>query len=883
MNNKIRKYLKITGLTAAFVISLLLLATLIINYFFKDRLIQYVVAQINSAVEAKITIDKVDFSLWKQFPNASVQFDKVYVQSSNKFRTANLLIINDTLLIADRVYLEFNLFQLFRGQYKLKRLNIKDAYMKLKVDSNSNNFDIFKKSETPAANALDLEFNDLVFSNTFVEYADSRSSISFLGKTDQIRINGNFRTNAIDLNIESSLLVSRFNVININYLHNKHVNFACKLNVSNSIYKFSDVNFYVSGLKLLASCELNTGNKPNIRMMVNGDNLKLGSVLETLPDTIALKFNHYRGKGNCTLKLSVKGGIGARENPSVYLSFMLANGSITEKSSGIKLTDIDLNGSYSNGSNKNLQASVIKLNNYSSTLGKGSLSGSGIITNFNNVSFSGNVIAQTDLKEVKSFFKLDSLEELDGKIESTISASGKFGKLSELKLSDIQDLMFTGTIKLTDVAFKAVKSDYNFQKINGLLSLNNDIFLNNLSFYIHDNDFLVNGTLHNGIEYMLKRTDELSLNAEIKSRNLDLSKYFSKDVKQNTDEYARELLFPDNISLDVKLSVNNFILNKFNAKWLTCNLNYKPRMFVVKSLSLETLSGHVSGNGAIIQDVYKNFIIKGQSVISKIEIQKLFYTFNNFSQNVVRDNHLRGKLTGKVNFSSVWNNRLVLNKDKILIDSDITILNGELVNFEPMMGLSKFISLNELQTVKFSTLKNRIYVKDNQVVIPQMDIESSAFNISGSGTHYFDNHYNYKIKVLLSDVLARKARKAKKENSEFGVVEDDGLGRTSIYLSIVGFDTNYKITYDSRKALDVLKESFVKQKVELKQIMNSEFGWFKKDSTVIGGKKVKKSNVSVEWEDQNNSEESKNEKDVKTIDNKTKKSTTSDKLKVEWE
>jgi hypothetical protein len=306
-------------------------------------------------------------------------------------------------------------------------------------------------------------------------------------------------------------------------------------------------------------------------------------------------------------------------------------------------------------------------------------------------------------------------------------------------------------------------------------------------------------------------------------------------------------------------------------------------MFVLKSISLETLDGRVTGNGAVIQDLYKNFIVKGQADIARIDIQQMFYAFNNFSQNVLKDKHLRGKVSGKVNFSSEWNNKLVLQKDKMLVDGDITIANGELINFEPMLGLSRFISLSELQNIKFSTLTNRIYIKDKQIIIPQMDIQSSAFNITGSGTHNFDNHYNYKVKVLLSEVLAGKARRAKKENNEFGIVEDDGLGKTSIYLSIEGVGSDYKISYDSRKALDVVKSSFAKQKFELKDALNKEFGWFKNDSSIIKRRNSKSSSVSMDWEEAPSDDQEKPADKGKVKKDKEKKTVTEDKVKIEFE
>ena len=65
-----------------------------------------------------------------------------------------------------------------------------------------------------------------------------------------------------------------------------------------------------------------------------------------------------------------------------------------------------------------------------------------------------------------------------------------------------------------------------------------------------------------------------------------------------------------------------------------------------------------------------------------------------------------------------------------------------------------------------------------------MDVKSSAADLSVNGKHSFDNDYEYHVKMLLSEILSKKRKKNKSNVTEFGVVEDDGLGTTSICLKI---------------------------------------------------------------------------------------------------
>ena len=60
-----------------------------------------------------------------------------------------------------------------------------------------------------------------------------------------------------------------------------------------------------------------------------------------------------------------------------------------------------------------------------------------------------------------------------------------------------------------------------------------------------------------------------------------------------------------------------------------------------------------------------------------------------------------------------------------------------------------------------------------------MEIRSSAMDIAGSGTHFFDNTVDYEIEFSLNEVMGKRWRKNnKKQISEFGDIESDGGKRS---------------------------------------------------------------------------------------------------------
>jgi hypothetical protein len=113
-----------------------------------------------------------------------------------------------------------------------------------------------------------------------------------------------------------------------------------------------------------------------------------------------------------------------------------------------------------------------------------------------------------------------------------------------------------------------------------------------------------------------------------------------------------------------------------------------------------------------------------------------------------------------------------------------------------------------------------------------MDINSSAFDITVSGYHSFDNQFTYQVSLLLSQVLSKKARQNNDFQTEFGNIQEDGVGQTRLLLKLEGTPQKYAIQYDKEGVKNKIKENLRKEKNELKAILNEEFGWFRRDTSI---------------------------------------------------
>ena len=215
----------------------------------------------------------------------------------------------------------------------------------------------------------------------------------------------------------------------------------------------------------------------------------------------------------------------------------------------------------------------------------------------------------------------------------------------------------------------------------------------------------------------------------------------------------------------------------------------------------------------------------------------------NFGQEILIDKNLKGRLSANVDFQSKWDKSLNLDERSVVAKSDISIDNGELIRFKPMLALSKYLKGSDLETIRFSNLTNTIEIRDRKIIIPVMDIRSSALDLTASGTHTFDNMVDYKLGLYLSQILGRKV---KQMNTEFGTIEDDGLGRPRIYLSMKGPASDPKFTWDRKGTEQKISDEIRKERNTIRDLLKNEFGSSKNPENA--GNKEKTGNPPKELE-----------------------------------
>jgi len=655
---------------------------------------------------------------------------------------------------------------------------------------------------------------------------------------------GAFTSDVYDLKANGDIYVKQLAMNSVNYIDHKYVQLDLQTNINTTTetYSFSNSKMKMETLELSVDGKITKAEKGRqFDLSIISKETTITGLLSLIPGTYSEKLNNYECDGKVDFKLSVNGVYSEKSTPTIVAQFGANNATIKPNVSDYSLTQISFKGSYKNNISTSQPVDQLIINNFSAQLENQQIQANFTIEDFNNPNVNIYTKATLNLEVVSQFYKPDTIESMSG----TFSIDGKIAGRVKEKTSWTSE----GSLALTGVNFKLKSKAIPFTDFNGNIVLTqNRLSVQNFKGNIAGSDVSLNGNIDNLYGYLLTEQQPVSVNAQFYSRNIDLNEILEDKSTSTTSDTTYRLDFDPRINLNMSVNIGMLSFRKFQAWQLKGDIGLHDKVLNTSNLSIKTCEGTLLLDGEMNARANDSLLITCNANIRQIDMNTLFYQLGNFGQEVITDKNIKGKVTATVQFASAWSKDLHCNMNRIYTQSSLTIENGELNNFEPMLALSKYVKGADFKNIQFSTLKNTIEIKNKAIVIPAMEIKSSAMDLTLSGTHSFDNIVDYHFQLYLSQLIGKKV---KDMNTEFGTIEDDGLGRIRIYLSMKGQVSNPKITYDKKGFKQNLEKDLKQEKQNFKSIIKEEFGWGKKDSTTTKKqepKVQKKEELQIEYD-----------------------------------
>ena len=886
MKKRLRIILEYLSAFVLIILLLLAITGVVVVKFYGDDLKTFVMEQINHRLDSKVDVDEITVKVFHKFPNTSIQLKNVTIWSTHNFNTHNFNGPGaDTLLSAKNINISFNLIGLIRKKYNIRQLEIKDGIMHLYTDLDGEvNYQIFSGNDRKQKEASPVNLSSLRITNFSMVLNNQVKHLTSTGTLKRIDLNGRFSKRNTQLKGSLSGWLGEISNKEILYASNREVEAELNLDVRDSLYTIKSGQLQLD--RIVADMDghfiLHQGEGVEMDLFATAKNLEIHEVLDLLPSEISIPLQGIRGSGNLQLFSRITGMVSSMLTPKIEADFQTTNADLSWDQLPFSVKNLNLNGSYSNGGEFNPVTTSLIVEALTADVGSDHLSLNGRIQNFYDPNFSFKLKGDIHPEQWLHWYKQIPLDKAQGTIFSDITVSGSYDRLKP-KGQKFLAFDFAGGLSLEEVGFRIHKDDTPFTNMNGTIHIENDFWEPSLSGSFGKSDFTFSGSGLNLLSFLLKKDEPLVASATLHTNQIDLQELinsFSREDKKRNGT----ILFPDRLKLKLDFVISEFTMQRFEAQHLRGVATYDSPVLLVDSLTMQTMDGTLTGDYRMTQGQSGDIFVNVNSSLYNLDIKKLFYSFKNFGQDQITDEHIKGTISGNCLFSADFDSTFSIRKQSILSENNVSIQDGELNSFAPLLALSRFIEVEELQNIHFETLENNILIKEGQVIIPSMEIHTNALNMSASGIHEFNNHYDYRLKLKLSELLYSKARGAR--NSEFIIAEDESDTRV-LFLKVYNDGSGAQVERDREKTAEKIRNDLNQEKTELKKILNEELGLFKHDTTIVEAEdpqRNKDESFTFEFTEEPDSARVVNKKRVKGRwrKNKSKKDSTENKPAVEF-
>lgn len=787
---------------------LIILASLI---FFKQEIKNICLANISKVLNTDVSIKNAEIQFFQTFPKITLELQDLKIKEAVEGST-------DSLLVLESVNLGFDIKELINGNLVINRCKLKNGYVRIRVDALGNpNYMIFKPSpkdkdaEPFSLNIADLEienvellYDDLSIKNKHKVFANhANCTLSHTTTKTEIAINGTFICAFLGVNDQQYLEDKPF-TIDANLTYDQALK---KLIFDKSKIKLENAPFEIDG-------SLIVDTKKIWDLKIASPNTDLQSLTSLLPHEISKELLAYKSSGNLYFSGKIEGEQSPNVSPLIDFAFGFNNASFYHPNIDQKITRAKLEGKFTNGAKRNSSTTVLSLKNFSGYLGNDLLRGNIIISNFNDPYLDVDIKGNFDVASVLKLYPVKQLKKASGKIDADVNFKGKLSYLTDI--TKTQHIKTSGKFYIRNIDFQLDEVGLDFKDFNGMFYFDkHDLGISKLTGIVGKSDFEVKGFFKNFIAYVLLENEILKIQAEFNSNYVNVNEILSKGMdesktassKASNDKHYSFHLSPF-LAYDLNCHIKELDFRKMTGsntlKNLTGKLMLRDRLLHYQNLSMDVAEGNVRMNGVINASDTSKIQIRNNTTLSNIDVTKAFHLLENFGQSFITDKNLKGKLSANVETILKFDSKLHLDINSLSSMAEIKIVNGALIQFEPMQEIgvflrkkayAKYLKSSDFNNVNFSKLENTILISKGIIEIPEMVVQSDLTpDLTIKGTHGFNDKINYSINFPLINYV-------RDEKLESKGIEVDKQKRWHLYLTAKGTVDNYKIDLEENRSI----------------------------------------------------------------------------------
>lgn len=782
-----KKFFKIIGII--FVVLILLLVS--IPFLFKNTIKEKIMEKVNESVDAQISFTDFSLSLFKNFPDATVEVGGLKVINNAPFEGDTLAYVGN---FSAKVNLKDILFKKDNEPYKLLGFSIADAVVNIRMnEAGKGNFDIAKStSETPEEEPsnVSLDLNEYSIENLRFTFKDDSSKMSVIVDSLYHKGKGNFANQVLDLETTTSLKLSfasdgtaflRNNVVTLDAILGIDLN-QQKYTLKDNTLKLNNLELNFDGFVQL----LDDGQLYDLSFKTPKTTFK--NCLDLVPTAYTKSIEGVQTTGEFTINGKVAGKYTPTTIPKLDIRMLSQDASFKYPSLPKSVKNINIDIKIGNDTEK-LEDTYVNINRFAFTIDQDAFSAKALLRNL-----TGNMLVDADLKgtinlaNIQKAYPVDLDLDLKGILKADVSTSLDMESVEKQAYERIRN---SGHASLEQFVYSGAGFLQPFHINKAGLSFNNaKIELTELDAKTGKTDFQIKGDLQNFYGFAL-RNEVLKGYFSLASNHIEVADFMQTDTPAETPKQEEQKPAESKPATTGNTASTSIKIPAF----LDCTLDAKAKTVVYDKLSLNNVSGKliIKDEKASLQNLQTD-IFGGKTAItgdvstkgetstfavdldmSKLNIVESFTQIEMLKHIMPIAKAVEGFFSSKISVTGKLTPELTPDMNSLSGSLSASILDGHVKSSSPLVSAldSQFTQLN-LSKMNLKDLKANVTFENGRVIVKPFTIKWNNSTINVAGTHGFDQTMDYKLtfnvpaKMLGSDASALLAKLTATEQQKLG-------------------------------------------------------------------------------------------------------------------
>lgn len=760
-----KKFVKI--LTTVVVIVLAI--ALIVPIALRGKIADIVKTEANKMLTARLDFERLNISLLRHFPNASVELKGLTLIGGEE------PFAGDTIVAARRISVVVNLMSLFGDSgFEVTKVILADPALHAhKMADGAVNWDVMRPSEEPAADeeaaageeedgsSFRLSVRDFRISGATIRYEDDSTRMSFSTDPLTLRLRGDMSADRTTLDLRLKTERTNFVSGGIPLLSDAELELVADIDadLQNKHFAFSRNTLRVNAIQVgLDGWVEMKDDAVAMDLKAGCEAVQFKDVLSLVPAFYTRDFKKLTAGGELALSLWARGEMRGSQLPAFELKSSVRNGSFQYASLPKAVTDINIEARIANPGGV-MDRTEIDLSKFGLRMAGNSLAATFYATNLaSDPTFRVSADGKVDLGAVKEVYPLEKGMELEGVITADVQLSGR---MSDIEKSRYEALGAKGTLVVEEMGLTLEKLPPVHIRRAAATITPAAMTLGEFGLTVGRSDLSANGQLSGYLGYLL-RGEELSGRLYVKSELLDLNEIMAALPADETDtpeveeetpadaavDTATALEVPRNLRLSLNTDLKKILFQKMTIENLTGEMSMADGRLSLDGLRLGLFGGQASASGSYsTADDPARPALKLKADFTKASFQKTFEELEMVQKLVPIFEKTGGDYSLSLDLQTALDAAMSPDLGTLSATGEIRSENIRIQNIKAFEAMAEALGNDKLRTIEAKDVAIRFAIRDGRISTAPFDLKIGDVNVNLSGSTGLDQTIDYQAKV----------------------------------------------------------------------------------------------------------------------------------------